>query len=233
MTGKSNIQKFRVSRLRQLIFPQELIIDNAHVMTRKRRFPAFWIVKEESIPLRSVASIQIIRGLFFSTVIVENSGGPFPIEVNGLPNRQASRVRMIIEDYKPGHAQNDLNQNEHESRMIDPVPEKKSTPGLLKGKNVDETKPTVKIKPVIEAYEDSWDGADFDPVLIEDDASISDHIPQPEIKSVKPRSEKLRGHRLMSDPLPALNETVYPSDEKKNESKKWMTDLVESPKKRK
>ncbi len=91
------MKKYRVSRLKQLIFPQELLIDKYHVLSRKRHFPAFWLVTEESIPLSKLASIQIHRGMFFSKLIIENSGGPFPIVVNGLWNRQATEARNILE----------------------------------------------------------------------------------------------------------------------------------------
>jgi len=91
------MKKFRVSRFRQLIWPQELFIDKYHVLTKKRHFPLFWIVSEESIPLSKLASIQIHRGFFFSKMIIENSGGPYPIIVNGLWNGQASEARSILE----------------------------------------------------------------------------------------------------------------------------------------
>ncbi|MCK4719435.1 hypothetical protein KAU08_02175 [bacterium] len=91
------MRKYRASRLKQLIFPQELIIDKYHVLSRKRSFPAFWQVKEESIPLSKLASIQIYRGLFFSKLIIENSGGPFPIILDGLWNRCASEARDLLE----------------------------------------------------------------------------------------------------------------------------------------
>ncbi len=91
------MKKYRVSRWRQLIWPQELFIDKYHVLTRKRSFPAFWQVAEESIPLSKLASIQIHRGLMFSKLTIENSGGPFPIIVNGLWNGQALEARFILE----------------------------------------------------------------------------------------------------------------------------------------
>jgi len=91
------MKKYRVSRFRQLIWPQELFVDKFHVLAKKRHFPSFWRVTEESIPLSKVASIQIHRGFLFSKIIIENSGGPFPITVNGLWNSQASNARHILE----------------------------------------------------------------------------------------------------------------------------------------
>jgi hypothetical protein len=91
------MRKYRASRLKQLIFPQELIIDKYHVLSRKRSFPAFWQVREESIPLSKLASIQILKGMFFSKLIIENAGGPYPIILDGLWNRSASEARELLE----------------------------------------------------------------------------------------------------------------------------------------
>jgi len=91
------MRKYRASRFKQLIFPQELIIDKYHVLSRKRHFPAFWRVTEESIPLSKLASIQLHRGLFFSKIIIENSGGPYPIVLDGLWNRTAHEARDLLE----------------------------------------------------------------------------------------------------------------------------------------
>ncbi len=91
------MRKYRVSRFRELIFPKELIIDKYHVLSRKRHFPAFWRVNEESIPLSKLASIQIHRGLLFSKIIIENAGGPYPIIVNGLWNPKAREARDLLE----------------------------------------------------------------------------------------------------------------------------------------
>jgi hypothetical protein len=92
------MKRFQSSRLKQLIFPQQVLIDKYHVLTRKRHFPAFWIVNEESIPLSKLASIQIVRGLLFSKLIIENSGGPYPIVVDGLWNNSAHEVRDLLEE---------------------------------------------------------------------------------------------------------------------------------------
>jgi hypothetical protein len=92
------MKRFQSSRFKQLIFPQQLLVDKYHVLTRKRHFPMIWIVNEESIPLSKLASIQIVRGLLFSKLIIENSGGPFPIVVNGLWNRAAHEVRDLLEE---------------------------------------------------------------------------------------------------------------------------------------
>jgi hypothetical protein len=91
------MRRYQASRLKQLIFPQVLIIDKYHCLSRKRYFPAFWKVTEESIPLSKLASIQIHRGMFFSKLIIENAGGPYPIIVDGLWNGKAREARDLLE----------------------------------------------------------------------------------------------------------------------------------------
>lgn len=82
---------------KHLIFPQETFVEKFHVRTRKRRFPWFWIVNEESIPLTKIAGIKIHKGLFFSDVIIENSGGDYPIRIDGLTNGVARKFRDDLE----------------------------------------------------------------------------------------------------------------------------------------
>jgi len=82
---------------KHLIFPQETFVEKFHVRTRKRRFPWFWIVNEESIPLTKIASIKVHKGLLFSDVIIENSGGDYPIRIDGLSNRIARKFRDDLE----------------------------------------------------------------------------------------------------------------------------------------
>jgi hypothetical protein len=82
---------------KHLIFPQESFVEKFHVRTRKRRFPLFWILNEESIPLTKIASIKIHKGLFFSDIIIENSGGDYPIRIDGLTNKVARRFRDDLE----------------------------------------------------------------------------------------------------------------------------------------
>jgi len=88
--------------LKQLIFPQNVFIEELHVRTRKRHFPLFWIVNEQSISLSKVASIKLNKGLFFSDVIIENSGGDYPIRIEGLSNGAARRFRHDLETRERG-----------------------------------------------------------------------------------------------------------------------------------
>jgi|GEM_PF-683657 len=90
---------YQTSRLRwgQVIFPAQLILDEWHIITRKRHFPMFWITKEESIPWSKLGAVKLTRGLFWSTVEIENTGGVNPIIFPGLGNKQAEEVRRIVE----------------------------------------------------------------------------------------------------------------------------------------
>ncbi|HYE78868.1 MAG TPA: hypothetical protein VEI97_12860 [bacterium] len=90
---------YRTTRLAagQLIFPQQLIFDAHHVLTRKRKFPLWWIVHEESIPYAKIGSVSLKRGLMYSTVEIENTGGVDPIVFKGIGNQQALEVRDLIE----------------------------------------------------------------------------------------------------------------------------------------
>jgi hypothetical protein len=99
---ESEMSRYIASRfvLRHLIFPQNVLIEDYHVRTTKRRFPWFWIVDEQSISLSKVASIKLHKGLFFSDVVIENSGGDFPIKIEGLTNFRARQFRQELERHE-------------------------------------------------------------------------------------------------------------------------------------
>jgi hypothetical protein len=234
-----NSRKFRVSRFKQLIFPQELIIDNVRVMTRKRKFPLFWIVKEESIPLRSVASIQVIRGLLFASMIIENSGGPFPIVIQGMTKKHAYTIREIIENHKPVPTHEAIDQTVPDIRVLQRSQRKgNSILGNILGifrKSGTGRQRTDDSRHVIEKWNHSLDGKDFDPIVIRDEANTH----APESRPGLHLSENLKSkvhHKpvTMKDPLPTIEEVVYdkstPDDEEKE--KEWMKGLVEAPRKK-
>lgn len=162
MKQESIVRKFRVTRWHQMIFPQEITIDNMRVLTRKRKFPLFWLVKEESIPLRSVASVQINRGLLFSSLMIENSGGPYPIAVKGIPNRHATEIRHIVENYS-----NHLATGKTIGKVVEEISEpeksvKRTMSKSITSKGVGRKKP----KPlIIEPAENAWDASTFDPLV--------------------------------------------------------------------
>lgn len=90
---------YRTTRLAwgSIFFPQLLIFDHHHVLTRKRKFPLAWIVHEESIPYAKIGSVTLKKGLMYSTIEIENTGGVDPIIFKGIGNRQALEVRDLIE----------------------------------------------------------------------------------------------------------------------------------------
>ena len=101
---------------KHLIFPRETFVEKFHVRTRKRCFPWFWIFNEESIPLAKIASIKVHKGLLFSDIIIENSGGDFPIRIDGMTNKVAKKFR------------DDLESREREIRNLQPKPKRKLKP---------------------------------------------------------------------------------------------------------
>lgn len=52
---------------------------------------------EELIHYKHIASVRITRGMFFSTVTLETSGGSAPIVIKGLRNSDARTLRDQIE----------------------------------------------------------------------------------------------------------------------------------------
>ena len=221
MTGKFELRKYRVSRWKQLIFPQELIIDETHVLTRKRHFPAFWVMKEESIPLSKVASIQIIRGLFFSTLVIENSGGPFPITLNGLYNNKASEVRKTLETYERMIKERESSAPDEPDK---PGENEKKTNKLL----------SLLIKPAKKA--DTYQSFNF---KLEDDKPLEAWWKEPEAegKDVS-ESEKTRNYSPETWEMPVitppirkidlLEERIDEIDEKAKKSG-WISDLIKNP----
>ena len=56
---------------------------------------------EELIHYKHIASVRIAKGLFFSTVALETSGGSAPIVIDGLTNADARELREGIESALP------------------------------------------------------------------------------------------------------------------------------------
>ena len=52
---------------------------------------------EELIHYAHIASVRIQKGMFFSTVSIETTGGSAPIVIAGLRNRDATTLREGIE----------------------------------------------------------------------------------------------------------------------------------------
>ena len=224
MTGKIESRKYRVTRWHQIVFPQELFIDETHVMTRKRHFPAFWIVKEESIPLSKVASIQIIRGLLFSAIIIENSGGPFPIAIKGFANHKAAEIRKVLETYERLIKDRELRSS---SGSENPGDGEKKTNKLLNR----------LIKPAKKA--DTYQSFNF---KSENDEPLETWWKEPaEQEKEVPKKEPVNLYGIdretWEEPIESPSKACYSLlDEKKDENlmkkptlSEWMNDLVKRP----
>ena len=228
MSETSNQKKFRVTRWKQLIFPKELIIDESSVLTRKRKLPAFWIVKEESIPLRSVASIQISRGLFFSSLLIENSGGPYPIQIEGIPNRYATKIRRLIEGYNPSDAVTlpQINEPNQFEDSLPKVQSKISKRPIFNPFRDIKLKREKKYMQFDELVDDSWDdlsdGNAFDPVM--DNEFSESPIPEVDVRRmihIEEQKEKVH--------LPSIDEALDEYEKRKSASPGWMEDIVTPP----
>ena len=58
---------------------------------------------EELIHYTHIASVRITRGMFFSTVSLETSGGSAPVVITGLRNSDARALRDGIEAAQAAH----------------------------------------------------------------------------------------------------------------------------------
>lgn len=65
--------------------------------------PKFIGGSEELIHYKHIASVRIAKGLFFSTVSIETSGGSAPIVIAGLRNADARALREGIEAAQSSH----------------------------------------------------------------------------------------------------------------------------------
>ena len=88
---------FRVSLLKEFPFPTTLEVDETHIYRRKRKFPWFWVIREQGLPLVKCAGVTIDIGLLFSKVTIEDTGGASVIVLNGMWNAKAKEVRKIID----------------------------------------------------------------------------------------------------------------------------------------
>ena len=73
-----------------LLFPPRMIADHVGISTNIVGFWLTpWIRTDEHLPLSHIAEVAHTRGFFWDTISVESSGGLNPLEVGGLPKRQA------------------------------------------------------------------------------------------------------------------------------------------------
>ena len=238
MSEISNQKKFRVTRWKQLIFPKELIIDECSVLTRKRKFPAFWIVREESIPLRSVASIQISRGLLFSSLLIENSGGPYPIQISGIPNKYVASIRRCIESYEPPEVASQLATDEiveiEESLPVDePKSNKRPIFNPFKNLKVSKKKTYMQFdepdddsfdEPDDDSIENSQDTIEFEPLNLDD----TDFTEEP-IMEIDVRRRIEKDEIKSDDDLPSIDEALDEYAKNKSSSLGWVKEIMTPP----
>jgi hypothetical protein len=72
-------------------------VTDKSVMRRKR---SWFSVDEMSITVQKVASIHIKTGIFWSTILIESSGGSDPVESHGHTKSDARRIKELIEEYQ-------------------------------------------------------------------------------------------------------------------------------------
>ena len=97
-------EAFVASRLTSgnLLFPTQIVVAAHAVMRRKRS----WLrVSEESIGLRSVASVNVTTGLLWSDIRIESTGGSGFIESHSHTKADARRIKELIETLQSGPAQ--------------------------------------------------------------------------------------------------------------------------------
>ena len=92
MTGKT----FTASRFAgHWIMPASVELAPSGVRYAKHRLIGG---SEEQIHYTHIASVRITRGMFFSTVSLETSGGSAPVVIAGLRNSDARALRDGIEE---------------------------------------------------------------------------------------------------------------------------------------
>ena len=90
---------FRASRWSRgnHLFPTQVAITPDNVV----HYTPQWIGRrEQSIHMAHVASIEIDTNLFFSTVVIETSGGSEPVRCHGHRKRDAVEMKRLISQFQ-------------------------------------------------------------------------------------------------------------------------------------
>ena len=96
---------FRASRLSDgnRLFPTQVLITPTKVV----QFTPRWFGRrEESIHIAHIASVKIETGVLLSDVMIETTGGENPIRCHGHRNRDAVRMKALIEQHQNAYYQN-------------------------------------------------------------------------------------------------------------------------------
>ncbi len=76
------------------LFPTTIEVSD-HAVTRRKRS---WFTRNEmTIHLSRVASVRIDTGLFWSTILIESTGGTDPLTSQGHGKADALRIKALIE----------------------------------------------------------------------------------------------------------------------------------------
>jgi hypothetical protein len=79
------------------LFPTIIEVSEKAVTRRKRS----WFSHDEiSISVQKVASVHIKTGIFWSTILIESSGGSDPMTSHGHSKGDARRIKELLEDYQ-------------------------------------------------------------------------------------------------------------------------------------
>lgn len=82
------------------LFPTVIEVSDKAVMRRKRS----WFSHDEiSISIQKVASVHIKTGVFWSTIVIESSGGSDPLTSHGHRKEDAKRIKELLEAYQAGN----------------------------------------------------------------------------------------------------------------------------------
>jgi len=89
-------ETFKASRWTRgnFLFPTYIEVTDKAVIRRKRS----WFNSDEmSISIRNVASVHIKTGMIWSEVLIESSGGSYPLTSHGHTKGDARRIRELVE----------------------------------------------------------------------------------------------------------------------------------------
>ena len=79
------------------LFPTIIEVSEKAATRRKRS----WFSHDEiSISVQKVASVHIKTGIFWSTILIESSGGSDPMTSHGHRKDDARRIKELLEDYQ-------------------------------------------------------------------------------------------------------------------------------------
>ena len=92
---------FKASRWTRgnFLFPTRIEVSPERVLRIK---PRLFGSTEESIPITKVASVLISKGLIWSDIRIESTGGTDPITSHGHRKTDAQEIRAVIEHYQQG-----------------------------------------------------------------------------------------------------------------------------------